>query len=166
MLDEDVDRLFQAAGRIGERFKIDLLGDDGVIPMRTFKLSDTEHVIHELSHVLLFGLDLNESAIENMRAVQCTQRELQLNEIQAFSVTMETLRRLGAGDEIEESTFLEALITFQLHGFEYPKHCRPGKGQESWVRAQLAEFCTTDRGKSVVQALINLFAKEGYAWGT
>lgn len=168
MRDEDVERMFQAAGRIGWRYEIDLLGDDSIVPMRNFKLSDTEHVIHELAHALLWGLDINdETVIEKMGEQTHTEQESQVNEIEAFSVTMEVLRRLGAGDEIEEAAFLDALITFQLHGFEYPKEWSyPEKRQEHWVRTQLAEFHTTDRGKAAVQTLVDLFAKEGYAWDT
>lgn len=168
MRDEDVERMFQAAARIGYRYEIDLLGDDSIVPMRNFKLSDTEHVIHELAHALLWGLDIcNEDVIKRMAQHEHTEHEAQVNEIEAFSVTMEVLRRLGAGDEIEEDTFFDALITFQLHGFEYPKeYSYPEKRQHAWVRAQLSEFHTTDRGLAAVNALVDLFAKEGYTWVT
>lgn len=167
MRDEEADRLFQTAATIGERYNIALLGDDSIVPMRNFKLSDTEHVIHELAHAILWGLDTNDpGVIELIGGLDTSEQENQVNEIEAFSVTMETLRRLGAGDEIDLQAFIDAL-EIQLHGFEYPKEWSwPEKRQKHWVRAQLAEFHATDRGKAAVAALVHMFEKEGYTCPT
>jgi hypothetical protein len=162
MRDEDVEPLFQAAGSIGWKYNIVLLGDDSIVPMRNFKLSDIEHVIHELAHVLLWGLDVNdENVFEKMNEKTCTVSEYdqQLNEISAFSVTLEVLRRLGAGDEIDIEAFYDALM-MQLHNFVPPVSARNYKLKE-WLLLRLAENHKTDRGRDAVEKIVEMFHAEG-----
>lgn len=145
-------------------YEIDLVGDDGVVAMRDFRLMDVEHIIHELAHCTLFGIDVEQKdCMEKLAAIEADKPEYQqrLNEIEAFSVTMEVLRRLGAGDEVNELDFF-ASLEIAAYGFETPLPYIGiyGKGDrrtDRWVEDYVRRFHTTPRGNAAVHRLLNLF---------
>lgn len=157
----DVVRVFRAAGNLGWKYRISLPGEaDILVPMSgpsgemDFRVSDTEHVIHELAHCCLLGVELGDPSTllgrlsSDMR--KYPKHIQQINEIETFSVTLEVLRQIGVEPEVD--TFMNALEDIQLDDFHVP-----GFG----VREYVDVFHTTLRGTAAVNKIVTLFRGEG-----
>lgn len=150
--EEDVGRLFKAASTLGYRYAIPLLGDESIVPMagpggtEDPRVSDSEHIIHELAHCVLWGADFEgdpERLLERLAAVAPDGEKAQVGEVEAFSVTMEVLRHYNI--PIDESDFL-CQLNVQLTGYDPP----PGTSVKQMVRT----FHATERGKAAVDRIV------------
>lgn len=170
MTEELAARLFKMASSLGWKYEIELPGDESIVAMSgptgelDFRVSDSEHVIHELAHCILFELDLEPADTLMKRLGEHTQsideNDAQLNEIETFSVVMEVLRRLGL--KLHEDDFTAAL-EIQTHGFEPPtEYVRlPSRTSGKWTNVKwtlhhMRHFHETKRGRRAAQQLIDM----------
>lgn len=160
MTEEDVARLFKQASSLGYKYKIDLLGAECIVATKgysegDYRISDSEHIIHELTHCVLLGVSFDgppEELIDRrlVKAMESMSRQDQcINEIETFSVVMEVMRRLNI--EFDEQDYL-VQIPIQLGGFEVPD----GWSMEDWVHRDVSMFCSTERGRAAVETIIKL----------
>jgi hypothetical protein len=156
---EDVDRLFRMASRVGFEYDIPLIGDDAIVVHEgyekgDYRISDSEHIIHELAHCVLLGVSFDKPHDELLNRLDAKMRSLShrdqcINEIEVFSVTMEVMRRMNI--TFDEQNYLTQLLR-QLNGFEAPEGFDTG----DCVRA----FHTTGRGKVAVETIIKMLEEK------
>jgi hypothetical protein len=158
MTEDDIAKLFKAASSLGEKYGIDLLGAESIVGLcgvegnEDIRVSDSEHVIHELTHCALRGLEFTPDVMEALSAVQKTKtrEDLCMNEIETFSVVMGVMRRWRIDfDRLDFVVQLEV----QLHGFEAPE------GFDLWGTFD-GFYLFNERGQRAVDTIDELLKKE------
>lgn len=169
MKEEDAARIFKAASSIGWMFEIDLLGDESIVPLPgpggegDYRLSDSEHIVHELAHVVLYGLDLYPADTAMIRLSdhcrELPEQEQRINELETFSVTAEVMRQLGV--EIEDGVYTDSM-EIAIHGIEVPEdYGYPERRRQAWIMEQFRTFHQTERGRAAVEKLMGLMRSAG-----
>jgi hypothetical protein len=171
MKEEDAARLFKAASYIGWLFEIDLMGDEAVVPLEgpggegDYRISDSEHIVHELAHVVVYGLDLYPPDTATVRlanhASTLPEQEQRINEVETFSVTAEVMRQLGV--ETEEGTYTDSM-EIAIHGIELPEghpYVNRKLSTRQWVLEMFRTFHQTERGRAAVEKLVGLMRSAG-----
>lgn len=157
LTEEEIDRLFKRAWDLGYTFDVRLLGEDSIVPIgnpRTkeldTRLSDIEHVIHELAHCALFDIPLAKLKRRDLtmkwldRIEKKTPKEAQeRNEIEAFAVTMAVLDKLGVQYHVQD--FRVALYDIQISGnYDHPEDL-------------LETFPSDPRGVAAIELIYDIF---------
>lgn len=171
--EEKIQRLHDKIAPFAEPRGIALLGDDGLVAMEDFRLMDVEHIIHELAHCTLLGIDVHDhDCMEKLTALMQRTPEYhqKLNEVETFAVTIEVLRRLGVDIVVDD--FWHSL-EIAGYGFETPNDGRIGLldpisnrrtpqavRAERWCREFFDIFPKSPRGDAAAHRLINLFEEE------
>ncbi len=166
MKEEEAAKLFKAASSIGLVFGIDLIGAECFVPIEgpggedDYRLSDVEHIVHELAHAVLYGLDLYPADTTMLRlAAYCrglSEQEQRINEVETFSVTAEVMRQLGV--ETEEGTYTDSM-EIAAYGIEIPEdhpHAHRHGATNRWVLEMFRTFHQTERGQAAVKSLVDL----------
>lgn len=152
--EEAVARAFASLSKIGEDFGIVLPGDDSVVPFLgptgelDFRVSDSEVVLHELSHLILRDIELKPSVdpFELLRVYEETADpwEVWIDELRSVAMTMAVMNRFGLNARLE--CFLDDLATKKS---PEPPH------EDFDATAYIQKFARTHLGKKRIERLAN-----------
>lgn len=103
------DHLLAAAAVLNDEWGcLALVGDEAVVPCTTRDLEVAEHVLHELAHAALLGVEPGPNISDRLGVLirDLDSRDADLNEVEAHRVVMEVFARIGY--QVGAAAFVEA----------------------------------------------------------